>query len=418
MATSLSLLALLAGCSPSRDADGSAGSPVVVGADVLLRDSLELVRGHRIGLITNHTGLATARSGTDSVVSTASLLFRHPDLDLVALYSPEHGIEGAIGEGERVASGRHAETGLPVYSLYDETNEPLPAMLDGVEVLLFDIQDVGARYYTYVWTMALAMRAASRAGIAFVVLDRPNPIGGELVQGNVLDTAFATFVGLHPVPMRHGMTVGEVARLVHALWEPAADLHVVAMKGWKREMWYDGTGLQWVAPSPNMPSIESATHYPGTCLFEGTGLSVGRGTERPFQWVGAPWLDGEALAERLAAYGLPGVRFEAATFTPDAPSDGKFPGTEVHGVRFVATERSLYDPTRAAMAALIEARRLASALPGDPWEWNATHFDRLAGTDRTRRQVDRGESLDRLVAGWDAQLRAFEAFRRPSLLYP
>ena len=392
----------------------------MAGVDVLLRDSLELVRGRRIGLITNQTGLGTARtgSGADTVVSTVSLLFDHPDLDLVALYSPEHGIAGVIREGERVASGRHTETGLPIYSLYDETNEPLPAMLEDVEVLLFDIQDVGARYYTYVWTMALALRAAGTARIPFVVLDRPNPIGGELVQGNVLDTAFATFVGLYPVPMRHGMTVGEVARLVHARWEPAAELHVVAMQGWKRDMWYEDTGLKWVALSPNMPSIESATHYPGTCLFEGTGLSVGRGTDRPFQWVGAPWLDGEALAERLNAYGLPGVRFEAATFTPVAPSDGKFSGTEVRGVRFVATERNLYDPTRAATAALIEARRLARALPEDPWEWNGTHFDRLAGTDRVRQLVDQGEPLDSLVAVWDAQLRAFGTLRRPSLLYP
>ena len=429
LTASLSLLALFAGCSPSGEVDRPArardvaaarpAGPVMVGADVLLRDSLELVRGRRVGLITNHTGRAAARtgSGADSAVSTAMLLFDHPDLDLVALYSPEHGIEGIVREGERVASGRHAETGLPVYSLYDETNEPLPAMLEGVEVLLFDIQDVGARYYTYVWTMALALRAAGAAGIPFVVLDRPNPIGGELVQGNVLDTAFATFVGLHPVPMRHGMTAGEVARLVHAHWEPRAELHVVAMKGWKREMWYEDTGLEWVAPSPNMPSVESATHYPGTCLFEGTGLSVGRGTERPFQWVGAPWLDGEALAERLNAYGLPGVRFEAVRFTPNAPSDGKFAGSEVHGVRFVATERELYDPTRAALAAVIEARRLARALPGDPWEWNAAHFDRLAGTDRVRRLVEQGASLDSLVAAWDAQLHAFLTLRRPSLLY-
>ena len=411
--------------SPPSDAradtpDPLPSGPVVAGVDVLLRDSLALVRGRRVGLITNQTGLGTARtpSGNDSLASTIDLLADHPDLDLVALYSPEHGITGQIREGERVASGSHERTGLPIYSLYDETNEPLPAMLEGVDILVFDIQDVGARYYTYVWTMALALRAAGAADIPFVVLDRPNPIGGELVQGNVLDTAFATFVGLYPVPMRHGMTVGEIARLIRSRWLPDAELHVVPMEGWRRGMWYQEAGLAWEPPSPNMPSIESAAHYPGTCLFEGTGLSVGRGTDRPFQWIGGPWVDAERLAERLNAYRLPGVRFEPARFVPSRPSDGKFGGTEVRGVRFVMTDPDAYDPTRAAVAALIEARRMARELPGDPWEWNPPHFDRLAGTDRVRALVDAGASLEAVTAGWTAETRAFETLRRPNLLYP
>jgi uncharacterized protein YbbC (DUF1343 family) len=280
-------------------------------------------------------------------------------------------------------------------------------------VLVFDIQDVGARYYTYVWTMALALRAASAAGIPFVVLDRPDPVGGALVQGNVLDSAYASFIGLYPVPMRHGMTVGEMAQLVRTRWLPAAQLSVVPMSGWRRSMWFEETGLPWVAPSPNMPSVESAAHYPGTCLFEGTNLSVGRGTDRPFQWIGAPWLDGPALAEALNAYGLPGVRFEPATFFPNRPSDGKFPSTEVYGVRFVMTDPSVYDPTRAAVAALIEARRMS----GERWEWNAAHVDRLAGTDALRQAVEAGRSLNEVTAGWDAQLEAFERLRRPNLIY-
>jgi uncharacterized protein YbbC (DUF1343 family) len=421
------LLGAALACAPSDDVesaaadtpDSVASGPVRVGIEVLLTDSLGLVRGKRVGLITNQTGLGRVRSaaGGDSLVSTVKLLDEHPDLDLVALFSPEHGLVGTLREGEKVASGRHEESGLPIYSLYGETQEPLPAMLEGVDVLMFDIQDVGARYYTYVWTMALAMRAAGAAEIPFVVLDRPNPLGGTLVQGNVLDPAFATFVGLHPVPMRHGMTVAEMARLVQANWVPGVELHVVPMQGWRRSMRYEETGLDWVAPSPNMPSVESAAHYPGTCLFEGTNLSVGRGTERPFQWIGAPWVDGEVLAARLNGYNLPGVRFEPAVFTPQGPSDAKYPGIEVRGVRFVMTDPSAYDPTRAAAAALVEARRLAAELPGDPWEWNAEHFDRLAGTDELRRLIDEGWQLNKLTERWSTELETFEGLRQPNLIY-
>ena len=422
----LTLAAATSACAPSDDTDSLPGAsadtpdslasgPVRAGIEVLLTDSLDLVRGKRLGLITNQTGLGRIASadGGDSLVTTVQLLHEHPDMDLVALYSPEHGITGSLDEGVKVASGRHEESGLPIYSLYGATQEPLPEMLDGVDVLLFDIQDIGSRYYTYVWTMALAMRAAAVAGIPFVVLDRPDPIGGTLVQGNVLDSAFASFIGLYPVPMRHGMTAGEMARLVRAQWVPDVELSVVPMSGWRRSMWFEETALAWVPPSPNMPSVESAAHYPGTCLFEGTNLSVGRGTERAFQWIGAPWLDGVALAEALNAYELPGVRFEPATFFPNRPSDGKWPSTEVYGVRFVMTEPAVYDPTRAAVAALIEAKRLS----GDRWQWNAAHIDRLAGTDALRKGIDAGQSLAQLTAGWDAQLEAFERLRQPNLLY-
>jgi uncharacterized protein YbbC (DUF1343 family) len=220
-------------------------------------------------------------------------------------------------------------------------------MMEGLDVLLFDIQDVGARYYTYASTMALAMEAAGEAGIPLIVLDRPNPIGGVAVQGNVLDPAFATFVGLYPVPMRHGMTHGELARLFAAEFGIQVKLAVVPADGWRREMLFPDTQLPWVPPSPNMPSLESALHYPGTCLFEGTNLSVGRGTDAAFQLVGAPWLDGEALAEALTGYGIPGVRFEAVRFTPHSPGDGKFSGQEIPGVRLEYLDDG-YDPTTAA----------------------------------------------------------------------
>ncbi len=392
------------------DASGGAGAQAAgearPGIEVLLADSIHLVEGRRAGLVTNHTGID--RRG----VSTIDLLHRDARLELVALYSPEHGIRGEAEAGELVDSGMDPSTGLPIHSLYGATRKPTPEMLEGVEVLLFDIQDIGARYYTYVYTMALAMEAAGEAGIPFVVLDRPNPIGGAEVQGNVLDPAFASFVGMYPIPMRHGMTPGELARLLQGEFGVDVELGVAPLSGWSRGDWFTDTGLPWVAPSPNMPSVESARHYPGTCLFEGTNLSVGRGTPIAFQQIGAPWLDGEALAANLAAYGLPGVRFEAVRFVPENPGDGKHGGVEVGGVRLVATNPG-YDPTEAAVAALIEA----AALSGDRWEWREATFDRLAGTDRLRLAVEAGASLEEVRAAWQPDLIGFRRVRERYLLY-
>ncbi|MEX2472668.1 MAG: DUF1343 domain-containing protein [Gemmatimonadota bacterium] len=376
------------------------------GIDVLLDDSLHLVRERRVGLITNHTGLdRTGRSSIDR-------LAEHPDVDLVALYSPEHGIEGRAEAGESVASRSDARTGLPIHSLYGETRRPTETMLEGIDVLLFDLQDIGARYYTYVYTMAYAMEEAGRRGIPFVVLDRPNPIGGEAVQGNVLDPAFSTFVGLYPVPMRHGMTPGELARLYAAEFGIDVDLRVAPVAGLTRAMTFGETGLPWVPPSPNIPSVESALAYPGTCLFEGTPLSVGRGTDQAFQWVGAPWLDGEALSAALTAYGFEGVRFEPVTFTPSSAGDGKFDGVEVSGVRVIPLDAG-FDAPRVGVAMVIEAYRIS----GDRWSWNVAHFDRLAGTDALRLGIEAGAELDELTAGWEEQLRAFESLRDPYLIY-
>ena len=376
------------------------------GMEVLLADSIHLVEGHRVGLVTNHTGID--RQG----ISSIDLLHHDDRLQLVALYSPEHGIRGLAEAGERVESGVDTRTGLPIHSLYGSTRKPTPQMLEGVEVLLFDIQDIGARYYTYVYTMALAMEAAGEAGIPFVVLDRPNPIGGGEVQGNVLDPAFASFVGMYSIPMRHGMTAGELAGLFRAEFGVEVELHIAPLSNWSRGGGFADTGLPWVAPSPNMPSLESARHYPGTCLFEGTNLSVGRGTPIAFQQIGAPWLDGEALAENLTRYGIPGVRFEPVRFVPENPGDGKHGGVEVGGVRLVATAPE-YDPTEAAVAALIEA----AALSGDRWEWREAAFDRLAGTDRLRLAVDAGASLAEVRARWLLDLNDFLRVRERHLLY-
>jgi uncharacterized protein YbbC (DUF1343 family) len=386
-----------------RSEDGRAR--VRLGVDVLLARDGGPLRGKRVGLITNHTGLATVAAAAGArPATTIELLRDHPAITLVALFSPEHGMAGTAGPGERVPAGVDERTGLPIYSLYDRAMKPVPEMLRGLDALVFDVQDIGTRYYTYVWTMALAMQAAAEQRIEFVVLDRPNPLGGELVQGNVLEPRHATLVGLYPVPMRHGLTAGELALMVNGeLGGIGARLTVVPVEGWRRSLWHDETGLAWVAPSPNMPSLESATHYPGTCLFEGTNLSVGRGTPEAFQQIGAPWLDAGELARRLNALGLDGVHVDSVRFTPRAPGDGKFPGVELAGVRFVAMERERYDPTLAAVAALIEIRRMHP----DRLRFRADHFDRLAGTTRLREAIEAGTSLGAATAGWAAQLAAF-----------
>ncbi|MGD8319270.1 MAG: DUF1343 domain-containing protein [Gemmatimonadota bacterium] len=401
---------------PDTARDGDAPAEVRAGVQVLLSDSLSLVRGKRVGLITNHSVFIPAdgdgSNGNREPVSTIDALFAAPGVELVRLFGPEHGIRGEAQAGAHIEDGQDEKTGLPVFSLYGETRRPTPEMLEGIDVLVFDMEDVGARYYTYPSTMAYAMEAAGQAGIPFVVLDRPNPIRGDVVQGNVLDTAYSTFVGLYPEPMRHGMTMGELARMFVGAFGVRVELHVVPMDGWHRDMTFDQTGLPWVPPSPNIPSLESALAYPGTCLFEGTPLSVGRGTDRAFQQVGAPWLDGQALADTLNGYHLEGLRFVPVTFTPHGAGDGKFNDTEVHGVRLVGAT-STYDAPRAAVAMLVETYRMS----GDHWSWNVAHIDRLAGTDALRRGIDAGKSMAELTADWDSQLSAFRALRAPYLLY-
>ena len=393
---------------PAIAAQSEDTAPVVrPGIEVLLEDSLHLVSGLRVGLITNHTGVDSR--GDPSI----DRLFAHERVELVALFSPEHGIRGAAEAGAHVDSGRDELTGLPIHSLYGTTREPTPEMLEGIEALLYDIQDVGARYYTYISTMALAMEAAARAGIRFVVLDRPNPINGVTVQGNVLDPRFSTFVGRYPVPMRYGMTPGEVARYIQAEHGVDVDLHVAPLDGWDRNLAFANTGLPWIAPSPNMPSVESALHYPGICLFEGTNVSVGRGTSLAFQQIGAPWLDGAELVRRLEGYGLADVRFTEVVFTPRAPGDGKFADIAVEGVRLTALGPA-YDPTRTAIALLIEARRMG----GDRWDWREGHFDRLAGTDQLRFAIDDDRGFDVATASWPAELEGFLPIRERYLLYP
>lgn len=384
---------------------GQSSAPLRPGIEAFLADVPADLRGRRVGLITNHTGVD--RAGTLAI----DLIDRHPQLQLVALMAPEHGIRGTIAPGVKVQHEVDEKTGVPIYSLYlAEDRGPTPEMLNDVDVLVYDLQEVGGRTWTYVSTMALAMQAAKAKGIPFVVLDRPNPIGGEIVEGAPLDPRFASFVGMYPIPARHGMTVGELATLFNTRHGIGADLRVVKAEGWRRSQWQDETGLPWVNPSPNLRSLAAVTHYPGTVYFEGTNLSEGRGTDRPFEQTGAPWLDAPAVAQTMNAQGLPGVRFEAVTLTIE-PSARKFPGQTIPGVRFLITDREAYRPVRTALLVIDAIRRRHPA----EFAWSGT-LDRLAGTDRVRLAIE-GGTLAPLLDEWDREAAAFVRGRADELLY-
>jgi uncharacterized protein YbbC (DUF1343 family) len=386
----------------------SAGAQVRVrpGIDVLLTDSLGLVRNRSIGLVTNQTGV-----DADGVSDVARL--RAAGVELVALFSPEHGFRGAADPGAAVASSKDSATGLPIYSLYGRTSAPTDEMMRGIDVMVVDLQDAGARYYTYLATTVEVLRAAGRHRIPVLVLDRPNPIGG-LVQGNVLDTAYSSTIGLIAVPMRHGMTLGELARLARADLGIDVGLTVVPVQGWQRPLALDQTNLPFIPPSPNLRSIESLFHYPGLCLFEGTNLSVGRGSERPFEQIGASWLDTTRVLEQLRRAGLPGVELKGVSFTPRQPGDGKFSDTTVAGIRLQVTDRSVYNPTVTAVHLLAAIHRLQPT----QLRWTPAHFDRLAGGPSLRVALQSGVSPDKIVASWPAELEHFRERRARLLLYP
>ena len=379
--------------------------PILPGIDVLLRDSLHLVRGRRVGLVTNQTGVDA--HGVSAVTRLLGAGVR-----LVALFSPEHGFRGTGAPGAAIASTVDSATGLPIYSLYGRVTAPTDEMLQGVDLLLVDLQDAGARYYTYIGTTIDVMTVAARRKIPVVVLDRPDPIGGA-VQGNVLDPAFASPVGRLAVPMRHGLTIGELARLARAELGLGTALTVVPVAGWRRALDWDETGLPFIPPSPNLLSMEALLHYPGLCLFEGIALSVGRGTDAPFEQIGAPWLDTTAVLARVRSDGIPGVRFRGTTFTPSRPGDGKFADTLVAGIRLEVTDRRAYDPTRTAVHLLAAVEAVHPGLIG----WIPRHFDRLAGGPELREAIRAGRPPDEIVRGWGAGLAAFEQRRTPYLLY-
>ncbi|HSE28592.1 MAG TPA: DUF1343 domain-containing protein [Gemmatimonadales bacterium] len=397
------VVAGLAACSGAgqpgvRGAGAAAMAPPAVrpGLEVLLADSAHLVRGRRVGLVANQAAVdARGRHAVERL--------REAGVDLRSLFSPEHGFRGAAAPGEHVAHATDSSTGLPIYSLYGAATEPDSAALAGLDLLLVDLPDVGTRYYTYYSTTLAVMRAAARAGLPVLVLDRPNPVGGA-VQGNVLEPAYRSFVGMLAVPMRHGLTLGELARLGREELAIPVRLVVVPVSGWRRGEALDATGLPFVPPSPNLRSLESLFHYPGTCLFEGTALSVGRGSDAPFEQVGAPWLDTTAVLAAVRTARLPGVRLEGRPFTPRAPGDGKFADTLVAGIRLRVTDRAAYDPTATAVHLLAAV----AARHPDRIGWRPAHFDRLAGTDRLRLDVAAGRSAAEIVAGWAGPRGAWE----------
>jgi uncharacterized protein YbbC (DUF1343 family) len=376
------------------------------GIEVLLADSARWVRDRRVGLVTNQSGVDA--SGVSDVVR-----LRAAGVRLVALFSPEHGFRGAAEPGAAVASSVDSATGLPIYSLYGRTSAPTDQMLAGIDLLLVDLQDAGARYYTYITTTVDVMKAAAGKGIPVVVLDRPNPIGGA-VQGNVLEEAHVSPVGRLRVPMRHGLTLGEMARLARADLGIGGELRVVPVSGWRRAMAFDETGLPFIPPSPNLRTLESLFHYPGTCLFEGTNLSVGRGSDAPFEQVGAPWLDTAAVLSDLRRAAPPGVRARAVGFIPTRPGDGKYADTLLAGIRLEVTDRAAYDPAVTAVYLLSAIRRRH---PGE-FAWIPKHFDRLAGTTALRTAIDAGTDPGAIVRGWEPGRREFLERRRGVLLYP
>ncbi len=405
----LSLLALLACASsfaaaPAATTSRHSTADFQTGIEVLLHDRLDLIRGKRVGLITNPTGIDR------ELVSDVDLLAHTPGVQLVALFGPEHGIRGARQAGASVGSDRDPATGLPVYSLYGKTRQPTSAMLQGVDVLVFDIQAVGARFYTYLYTMADAMKAAAAAHIPIVVLDRPNPIGGTTVQGPVLDPKFASFVGEYPIPLRYGMTIGELAQFFNHQFHIGADLAVVEMRGWKRSMYYDDTPLQFVMPSPNMPTETTALVYPGMGLVEGTNVSEGRGTTRPFELVGAPWIDAEKLSRVLNGKHLDGVRFRPVRFTP---TFSKYEGKPCNGIQIHVMDRDAFNPVIVGLTVIATIHDL---YPRE-FAFKASDFDRLVGNDWVRQDVENGVPVAEMRRRWQAGLSQFEKIRQQYLLY-
>ncbi len=425
------LAVLFAGCQSMPAYNPSATRPPVkLGVEVLFEKHLDLVRGKHVGLITNPTGLD---SHLDSVIE----LFRaQPGVQLVALYGPEHGVRGDAQAGEYVPFYYDEHLKLPVFSLYGQTHKP-PAdmmtnideymrtfdtkhegkqvaagMMQSVDVMVFDLQDVGTRVYTYIATMAYAMQAAADADVPFIVLDRPNPVNGVAMEGPILEyPQHSSFIGLYPIPLRHGMTAGELAQLFNDKFlKKKVKLTVVPMENWSRNEWFNETSLPWVLPSPNLPTPESATVYPGQVMIEGTNLSEGRGTTKPFEFFGAPWIDGFVLTKKLNDLHLPGVKFREVWFTP---TFSKFTGQQCGGCELHVTDRNAFQPVATTLSILSTVKELY----GSKLEFHAEYFDKVMGTSSVREALERGEPVDKIVASFQPGLSEFSKLRAPYLLY-
>jgi uncharacterized protein YbbC (DUF1343 family) len=406
---------------PAQSQGGTSGvrprrpiAPVKLGLERLLDGRLDLLRDARVGLVCNQ---ATVDHG---LRHAADLFHAHPEVKLTTLFGPQHGIRGDVQDNMiETTHGVDGETGLPVYSLYSETREPTERMLEDVDVIVVDLQDVGCRIYTFVYTMANCMRAARVYGKRVVVCDRPNPIGGEAVAGNLLDTKFASFVGQYAIPTRHGMTAGELARLFNEGFGIGCDLQVIPMEGWRREMWMDDHDAPWVMPSPNMPTLDTATVFPGTVHLEGTQMSEGRGTTRPFELVGAPYIQAEAYSRRLNGLGLAGVYFRPTVFQPTFQ---KHAGQSCGGVQIHVLDRDAFEPVIAGVAVVKAAydmytRQFRWKNPPYEYVYDVNPFDVISGTDALREAIEQGEAIDAIAASWRAGVEAFRRDRAPYLLY-
>ncbi len=385
------------------------------GAEVWVAAGFDALRGKRVGLITNHTAIVHQEPLVDYLAQRA-------DIQLVALFGPEHGVRTEAAAGEAIADGKDPVTGIPVHSLFGKTKKPLPAMLQGIEALLFDIQDVGARFYTYISTLGYAMQAAAEAHIPLWVLDRPNPLGGTRMEGPVLQPGNESFIGLYPIPIRHGLTIGEIARAIHReQWLPGLEtlkLEVVPMQGWQRHQQWEDIGLRWIPPSPNLPSLAAAQAYPGTCLFEGTLASEGRGTTAPFLQIGAPWAKPELLWQTLQQASLPGVTFSPQEFTPQTipgkAHNPKFNGMPIGGIARHVTDSLKFSP----VACGIHLLRAFLALAPEPEHFfHEAGFSHLAGNRDLAHQLLRGTPPTEIVDSWEPALQDFPAYRQPWLLY-
>ena len=373
---------------------------VLTGIDVLESQNFAPLVGKRVGLITNQTGIDRNRH------STIDLLAHAPGVKLVALFSPEHGIRGLADD--RIPSGSDAATGLPVYSLFGDNIRPTDAMLAGLDALVFDIQDAGVRFYTYITTMGYTMEAASKHHLAYYVLDRPDPLGGEHIEGPVLDRNRNNFVGYFPMPVQMAMTLGEMAQMFNSENKIGCDLHVIPMKNWRRRDLFDDTGLPWMNPSPNLRSFRAEILYPGLEILQAGGISVGRGTEKPFERIGAPWIHSDAFVEELNGRAVAGVRFVAERFTPDA---GPYAGELCQGASIVVTNRASFDSMRLGIEI---AAALAKLYPGN---FDVTKMIALVGNADTIRKLKQADSPNAIVAGWDTELAAFRNMRAKYLLY-
>lgn len=425
-----SLVTLLASGQNMNTKNQSLRPPVKLGVEVLFEKRLDLIRGKHVGLITNPTGLD---GKLDSIIDR----FRAcPDTKLVALYGPEHGVRGNAQAGEYVAFYFDEHFKLPVFSLYGQTHKPPPdmmtnideymrtfdtkhegkqverGMMESVDVMVFDLQDVGTRVYTYIATMANAMEAAANSGIPFIVLDRPNPINGVAMEGPILEyPKFSSFIGHYPIPLRHGMTTGELAQFINAKFlKTKAKLTVVPMENWKRDEWFDETSLLWTLPSPNLPTLDSATVYPGQVIIEGSNLSEGRGTTKPFEFFGASWIDGFVLAKKLNELNLPGVKFREVYFTP---TFSKFKGTNCGGCQIYVTDREKYQSIATTLTILAEIKKLY----GDKLVLHKSYFDHVMGTASVREALERGDSVASIMAATQPGLKEFSKLREPYLLY-